>query len=265
MIRLESWRGTLCCAMVVVSGMIAGCGGSSSGSSATAATTDTASSAGSTALNPGTTTSTSSTSSGLTISGTPVSSVVAGQAYAFRPAATDASGRSLQYNIAGKPAWATFNLNTGALTGTPTSADVGVNVGVQITASDGTTAVALPAFEITVNPAASASSSPASTLTPPASSTPSTANSTIGNVTLGWVAPTENTNGTNLTNLGGYKIYYGTVSKQYTTSVSVSSPATLSYVIDALTVGQTYYFTVTAVSATGTESSYSPELSATIS
>jgi len=166
----------------------------------------------------------------------------------------------LLYSIAGRPAWATFNQNTGALTGTPTSADVGVNVGVQITASDGTTAAATAPFEITVNPPAAASSSPASTLTPPA-----TANSTVGNVTLGWVAPTENTNGTNLTNLGGYKIYYGTVSKQYSTTISVSSPATLSYVIDALTVGQTYYFAVTAVSATGTESSYSPETSATIS
>jgi hypothetical protein len=259
MVRLEYWRDTLCCAMVVVSGMIAGCGGSSSGSSATAA--DTASSAGSTALNPGTSTSTStSTSSGLTISGTPAASVVAGQAYAFRPAATAPSGATVQYSIAGRPAWATFNLNTGALTGTPTSADVGVNVGVQITASDGTTSVATAPFEITVNPPAAASSSPASTLTPPA-----TANSTAGNVTLGWAAPTENTNGTNLTNLGGYKIYYGTVSKQYSTTISVSSPATLSYVIDALTVGQTYYFAVTAVSAAGIESSYSPEISATIS
>jgi hypothetical protein len=254
MVRLEYWRGTLCCAMVVVSGMIAGCGGSSSDSSATAA--DTASTAGST-----TSTSTStSTSSGLTISGTPAPSVVAGQAYAFRPAATAPSGATVQYSIAGRPAWATFNPTTGALTGTPTSADVGVNVGVQITASDGTTSAATPPFEITVNPTATASSSPASTLTPPA-----TANSTVGNVTLGWAAPTENTNGTNLTNLGGYKIYYGTASKQYSTTVSVSSPATLSYVIDALTVGQTYYFAVTAVSAAGIESSYSPEISATIS
>jgi len=132
------------------------------------------------------------------------------------------------------------------LTGTPTTADVGVNVDVQITASDGTTSAALPAFEITVNPATTS------------------ANSTQGSITVGWAAPTDNTNGSNLTNLNGFKVYYGSASKQYTQSVTVSSPSALSQMINALTVGQTYYFAVTAVSSAGVESSYSPEVSATI-
>ena len=208
--------------------------------------------------------STSTASSGnLTIAGTPSTSVVAGQAYSFRPSATDSSGKSVQYSIAGKPAWAAFNQSSGALTGTPTTADVGVNVDVQITASDGTVSAAVPSFEITVNPSSSSSTSTASSAVTPASST-SSANSTQGSVTVGWVAPTANTNGSNLTNLGSFKIYYGTASKQYTQSAAVSSPSALSQMISALTVGQTYFFAVTAVSSAGVESSYSPEVSATI-
>ncbi len=262
MIFLQSWRGLLLsCTMLAAAGTLAGCGSSSDASpsaAAAAGASDTV--ASSNALNPGTAT---STPGALTINGNPPLSVAAGQAYAFQPVATGASGKAVQYSVSGRPSWAIFNVNTGALTGTPTSADVGVNVGIQITATDGTAAAALPAFEITVSGGSSASA-----VNPPASSAPagaSAANSTIGNVTLAWVAPTENTNGTSLINLGGYKIYYGTASKQYTTTISVANPATLSYVINALTVGQQYFFTVTAVSSAGVESSYSPEVSATIS
>ncbi len=140
---------------------------------------------------------------------------------------------------------------------------MGVNVGVQIAASDGATSAALPAFEITVNPSSSSTSTASSTSTPPPASTPS-ANSTQGSVTLAWVAPTDNTNGSNLTDLSSFKIYYGTTSNQYTQNITVSSPSVLSRVIDALTVGQTYFFAVTAVSSAGIESAYSPEVSATI-
>jgi len=265
MVYLQSWRGLLTCMMVMASGLLAGCGGSSadtaSSDAASAATATTGTTVGSTTLNPGTLT---STQGGLTITGAPVVNVTAGQAYAFHPSASDTSGKSLQYSIAGKPLWATFNPNSGTLSGTPTSADVGVNVGVQITASDGIASAALPPFEITVSPGSSAPTGAASSLTPPASTTPPAANSAIASVTLNWLAPTENTNGSALTNLAGYKIYYGTASKQYTTTISVSNPATLSYLLNSLTVGQQYFFAVTAVSAAGVESSYSPEVSATI-
>jgi Putative Ig domain len=324
MLSLKSWRSTACCALVLVSGMIAGCGGSSD-SSAADATAETASPAGSTTpvdsvssadptssvgstssaaptsaqasttsvaptsavasttsvaptsavgstSSAAPTSSTSPTSSAsstptvssdkLTITGTPGTTVVAGQAYSFRPSAFDSSGKAVQYGVAGKPAWASFNQSTGALTGTPTTADVGVNINVRIAASDGTTSATLPAFEITVNPAASSASTAPST-PPPSSSAPS-ANSTQGSVTVGWAAPTENTNGSALTNLSGFKVYYGTASKQYTQSVTVSSPSVLSQLISSLTVGQTYFFAVAAVSSAGVESSYSPEVSATI-
>jgi hypothetical protein len=87
---------------------------------------------------------------------------------------------------------------------------------------------------------------------------------TTTNVTISWAAPTENTDGSALTNLNGFKIYYGTASKQYTNSIVLSNPGLLTYVIDALTIGTTYYFAVIAVSSAGVESTYSPEASATI-
>jgi hypothetical protein len=265
MVHLQFGRGLFFSTMLVAAGLLAGCGGSSSDSaasdtaSAAAASNTAATTVGTTTLNPG---STASTQNGLTIAGTPPASVAVGEAYAFHPTASAPTGQALQFSVNGKPAWATFNPNTGMLSGTPTSADVGVNVGVQITASDGTNAASLPAFEITVS---SVSSGTSALTPPPSSSAPVAANSVTASVTLGWVAPTQNINGTTLTNLEGYKIYYGTASKQYTTTISVANPAALSYVINSLTVGQQYFFAVTAVSLAGVESSYSPEISATIS
>src|SRR5579871_621363 len=43
------------------------------------------------------------------ISGTPASTVTAGQAYAFAPVASDSDGDALTFTIANKPAWAAFN------------------------------------------------------------------------------------------------------------------------------------------------------------
>ena len=250
MVRLKSWRGRLRCALLLVCGIMAGCGGSSGSSSSTPQTSGAA-------LTP------TPSADNLTIAGTPVTGVVAGQAYSFIPSAADSSGRAVQYSITGKPAWATFNQSNGALTGTPTTADVGVNVDVQIAASDGIASAALPSFEITVNPSSSSPTSTATTTPIPQTLTPG-ANSTPGSVTASWVAPTEDTDGSSLVDLSGFKVYYGTASKQYTQSVTVSSPSALSAIISDLTVGETYFFAVTAVSSVGVESSYSPEVSATI-
>jgi hypothetical protein len=82
-------------------------------------------------------------------------------------------------------------------------------------------------------------------------------------VTLNWTPPTENTNGTALTNLAGYDIHYGTASGDYTQTVSVSNAGIATYVVDDLTPG-TYYFAVAAVNSQGTESPPSPEVSATV-
>ena len=54
------------------------------------------------------------------ISGTPATSVVVNQAYAFRPSASDQDGDTLTFRISNKPGWAAFDKTTGRLSGKPT-------------------------------------------------------------------------------------------------------------------------------------------------
>ena len=129
---------------------------------------------------------TGSTPAGPTISGTPLTSVLGGNAYSFTPTTTDPSGAALTFDAKNVPGWATFNGATGELAGTPTAADVGTYSNITIGVSDGTTSVSLPAFQIAVTQFAT------------------------GSAALSWAVPTENTDGTPLTNLAGYQIYYGT-------------------------------------------------------
>ena len=84
-----------------------------------------------------------------------------------------------------------------------------------------------------------------------------------GAVTINWTPPTENTDGTPLTDLAGYDIHYGTASGDYTQSVNVSNAGLATYVVDNLTPG-TYYFSVSAVNTSGTESPLSSEVTATV-
>jgi hypothetical protein len=76
-----------------------------------------------------------------------------------------------------------------------------------------------------------------------------------GTATLTWVAPTQNTNGTPITPLSGYTIYYGTSSGALTQSVAVSA-STTSYTVTGLAAG-TWYFAVAADAADGTQSAMS--------
>ncbi|MBI5543305.1 MAG: fibronectin type III domain-containing protein [Deltaproteobacteria bacterium] len=87
---------------------------------------------------------------------------------------------------------------------------------------------------------------------------------TFGSAQLSWDAPTTFVDGSPLTDLTGYRIYYGTSSGSYPTTVSVSNPAAVSYTIGDLPGGATYYFVVTALSASGGESAPSIEASKTI-
>lgn len=84
------------------------------------------------------------------ISGTPATSAVVGQAWSFRPTATDPDGNVLKFSIVNRPAWATFSASTGRLSGTPTATSAGVYVGIRISVSDGKSTVALAPFAIEV-------------------------------------------------------------------------------------------------------------------
>jgi Putative Ig domain len=101
-----------------------------------------------------------------TISGTPVTSVVAASAYSFQPIAHDADGDALSYSIANKPAWATFSSSTGLLHGTPTSSQAGTYSSISIKVSDGKWIATLPSFAITVTTPVTTSNPPVITGSP---------------------------------------------------------------------------------------------------
>jgi|KBSSwiStaDraftv2_1062776.scaffolds.fasta_scaffold00865_13 hypothetical protein len=74
-----------------------------------------------------------------------------------------------------------------------------------------------------------------------------------GSATLDWTPPTENSDGSALTNLAGYTVYYGTSPDKLTESVKVSNPGLTAYTVTNLPAG-TWYFAVTSYSAAGVES-----------
>ncbi|MDB6009814.1 MAG: sericin-like [Gammaproteobacteria bacterium] len=109
----------------------------------------------------------------------------------------------------------------------------------------------------------SGSTTSGSTTTTGSSSTPPTTPVAGTSLTLGWVAPTQNSNGSPITDLAGYKIHYGTTSANYTKVVAVSNPSLSRYVLDSLESG-TYFFAITAYNSKGIESTLSGEISATM-
>jgi Fibronectin type III domain len=108
------------------------------------------------------------------------------------------------------------------------------------------------------------SSTGSSTTTAVSGTQAPSAPSSEGAATLSWEAPTTDTNGAPLSNLAGYRIYYGTDATNLTQTVQLMSVGVQTYVIDNLAPG-TWYFAIKAVSATGAESVLSDIVSKTIS
>ncbi len=175
-----------------------------------------------------------------TITGSPAPSILEGETYEFTPAATDPDGDTLKFQIAGKPDWANFEPATGRLWGTPDAGDAGNFANIRISVADGKVSVALNAFGIAVNTVAS------------------------GSATLSWNPPTQNADGSNLTNLVGYRIYYGRSATALTQSIVINNPGLTRYVVENLSPAM-WHFTMTSVNAKGTESNRSPKVSKTIS
>jgi len=171
------------------------------------------------------------------ISGHPRVFALKGQAYSFVPLTTS-TGNALTFGATGLPAWASIDTTNGRIAGTPTAADVGTYDNIVISVSDGRAMTSLPAFSITVLVAA-------------------------GSATLSWVAPTQNTDGSPLTNLVGFKVYWGKQSDSYTDTVTLENPSLTTYVVDTLPPA-TWFFAVTAVNEYGVESAFSNVASKTV-
>jgi len=97
------------------------------------------------------------------------------------------------------------------------------------------------------------SSAPSAAVTP----APATVSATVT-----WSAPTLNTDGSALTDLSGFRIYYGTSASSLTQSVDVAGSTATSQLITGLTSGATYYFDVIALTSASTQSAPSNEVSA---
>ncbi len=84
------------------------------------------------------------------ITGTPPTTLTAGTNYSFTPQAVDPDGDALVFRASNVPGWLTFNATTGALTGTPSNANVGQTEMITIEVSDSHSVAQLPAFRIDV-------------------------------------------------------------------------------------------------------------------
>lgn len=79
-----------------------------------------------------------------------------------------------------------------------------------------------------------------------------------GQATLTWKAPTTYEDGSTLTGIGGYRIYYGTSSGNYSQKMDVGNVT--SYTLNGLTDGVPYYFAVMAYDSAGMEGGLSNEM-----
>ena len=85
-----------------------------------------------------------------------------------------------------------------------------------------------------------------------------------GTAQLAWQIPTENTNGTALTDLAGYTIVYGASPAVLDHSVQVTDVETTSYAVTGLSQG-TWYFAILSNTSSGESSALSDIASTTIS
>lgn len=177
----------------------------------------------------------SAANSAPTISGTPASYTKYGDAYSFEPNATDPDGDKLTFTVQNLPGWARFDSSTGRVYGRPTMNQIGVYDDIVISVTDGASTASLSPFSVTVSQTA------------------------MGSVTLSWSAPSQNADGSLLTDLAGYKIYYGRNSGSYDQHVRIDNPSVTTYVVEQLSPA-TYYFAATSFNHAGVESAYSGEL-----
>lgn len=174
------------------------------------------------------------------ISGSAPTTATTNAAYSFAPTASDADGDQVTFQIKNKPSWATFNTVSGKLTGTPGTSHAGTYANIVISASDGKSSASLPAFSVVV----SQPEAPA----------------TDGAASLSWTAPTENTDGSPLSDLAGYLIVYGKSSTTLDKSVRIDNASIDSYTFQDLPAG-TYHFAIKAFNSQGAESDTSSVVS----
>ena len=117
--------------------------------------------------------------------------------------------------------------------------DIGITAGIVISVSNGPENATLDPFDLQVVTAAG------------------------GAATLSWTAPTKNADGSPLTDLDGYRVYYGTTAGVYPNSITISNPGVTSYMVENLSSG-TWYFVIAAFNQAGREGGFSNVASKTM-
>jgi hypothetical protein len=228
MTGIHRWASVLrTCALIFTLIALAGCKGG--GGSKDAAAQSALSSSPSVAEN--------SNNDAPTIFGVAPSSAKPNTAYSFKPTASDPNGDALSFQVQNKPHWATFNTVTGELSGIPAQGNGSAFANIVISASDGKASASLAPFSISIDDAAAVASDAAE-------------------LTLSWTAPTQNDDGSQLNDLAGYVISFGTSRDALSRSITIDNPSIDRYVVDSLASG-TYYFGIRAVTSSGLESKLS--------
>lgn len=169
------------------------------------------------------------------IFGNPPAAATVDQPYSFTPQASDPDGDALTFSIENQPAWASFDSSTGRISGVPTLGNVGSYSNIRVSVSDGQLSASMSGFSIEVTQLATAST------------------------TLSWTAPTQNEDGSVLTDLAGYKLYYGQSSGSYTNQIVIDNASITTYMVDNLTP-TTYFFAAKSFNTSGVESRFSGEI-----
>ena len=80
-----------------------------------------------------------------------------------------------------------------------------------------------------------------------------------GAALMSWTSPTDNTDNSTLTDLAGFKIYYGTFPGEYDRTITINNPGLSSYLVENL-ASSDWFFVMTAFNTSGIESAYSAEV-----
>ena len=174
------------------------------------------------------------------LSGTPSTEATVGQPYSFA-AQLQTNGAGFAYSIENKPSWANFDTVSGVLSGTPAGADLGNHPGIIVNATNGTVTASLAPFAIAVVQPRVATQS----------------------VTLSWVPPTQNTDGSSLADLNGYYVYHGASPETMERKYQITNPGLTAYTVGELGPG-THYFSISAYTISGVEGGTSGVASKTI-
>lgn len=155
-----------------------------------------------------------------------------GKPFVFQAKTDHSAGHSLKFSARNLPPWASFDADTGSITGTPGPHDVGAYESIAIAATDSTNEVSTAPFTITVL----SEVAPAERIV----------------ATVRWELPPSKNDGSPLDDLAGYRILYGRDADDLDQSVFVMNPVATSYDFAALDTG-VWYFAIVAVNASGLE------------